>query len=122
MSSTDTSSIPRAPKSRSPSSSSSARRSSTASRLRLAGAWVIPPLHHAATASGLLLTRVQQPASLTAPASTAGGAMTARDPIHPSTAAGNPGVALVTGAAQGIGLAIATALTNEGWRVVLADL
>jgi NAD(P)-dependent dehydrogenase (short-subunit alcohol dehydrogenase family) len=48
--------------------------------------------------------------------------MTARDPIPPPTSAGSPGVALVTGAARGIGLAIATALTNEGWRVVLADL
>ncbi len=32
------------------------------------------------------------------------------------------GAALVTGAAQGIGLALATALADDGWRVVLADV
>jgi NAD(P)-dependent dehydrogenase (short-subunit alcohol dehydrogenase family) len=32
------------------------------------------------------------------------------------------GSALVTGAAQGIGLALATALAGQGWRVVLSDV
>jgi NAD(P)-dependent dehydrogenase (short-subunit alcohol dehydrogenase family) len=32
------------------------------------------------------------------------------------------GAALVTGAAQGIGLALAAALTDDGWRVVLSDV
>lgn len=34
----------------------------------------------------------------------------------------DPGAALVTGAAQGIGLALAAALSRQGWRVVLADI
>ena len=39
-----------------------------------------------------------------------------------AAAAGNGRVALVTGAARGIGLGIAAWLISEGWQVVLADL
>ncbi|NNG64962.1 SDR family NAD(P)-dependent oxidoreductase, partial [Pseudomonas fragi] len=36
--------------------------------------------------------------------------------------AGNGRVALVTGAARGIGLGIAAWLVSEGWQVVLTDI
>lgn len=39
-----------------------------------------------------------------------------------AAAGGNGRVALVTGAARGIGLGIAAWLISEGWQVVLADL
>ena len=43
--------------------------------------------------------------------------MTLQEPV-----AGNGRVALVTGAARGIGLGIAAWLISEGWQVVLTDI
>ena len=44
------------------------------------------------------------------------------DMILEAPVAGNGRVALVTGAARGIGLGIAAWLVSEGWQVVLTDI
>ena len=44
------------------------------------------------------------------------------DLILETSAGGNGRVALVTGAARGIGLGIAAWLVSEGWQVVLTDI
>lgn len=44
------------------------------------------------------------------------------DLVLEAPTAGNGRVALVTGAARGIGLGIAAWLISEGWQVVLTDI
>ena len=44
------------------------------------------------------------------------------DLVLETPTAGNGRVALVTGAARGIGLGIAAWLISEGWQVVLTDI